>query len=100
MQFNQVQLRAVALVLAKAILGKPGAKVAHNRIACHFRDHARGRDAEAIAVPVNDRRLRQGKRKDRQAIDENMLGLLGEGIQRRAHRLMGRAQDIDRVDLQ
>jgi hypothetical protein len=95
-----MQFRPVAFVLAEAILGKPGAKVPHNRVTRHFGDHARGRDAEAVTITVDDRSLRQGKRKNRQAVDENMLGLLGEGVQRRAHRFMGRAQDIDRVDLQ
>ena len=39
------------------------------------------------------------ERKDRQAVDENVLRLKGEGGDGRPHRLVGRAQDIDRVDL-
>jgi len=98
MQFYQVQLRAVAFVLAKAIFRESRAEVAHNRIAGDLRDDARGRDAEAVAIAVDDRRLRQGKGKNRQAIDQDMLRLIGKGRERGAHRLVGRPQDIDRVD--
>ena len=89
MQFNQMQFRAVAFVLAEAILGKTRAEVAHNRIASDFRDHRRRRDAETVAIAIDDRGLRQRKGKDRQAVDENVLRLKGEGGNRRAHRFMG-----------
>ena len=98
MQFYQVQLGAVALVLAEAIFRETRAEVAHNRVARDLRDHARGRDAEAVAIAIDDRRLRQGKGKNRQAIDEDVLGLQRERGQRGAHRFVGRAQNIDRVD--
>lgn len=90
---------AVAFVLAEAILGKTGAEVAHNRIARDFGDHARGGDAETVAIAVNDRRLRQGKGENRQAVDEDMLGLHRERGEGRAHRLMCSPQDVDRIDL-
>jgi hypothetical protein len=99
MQFNQVKFCAVAFVLAEAILGKTSAEVAHNRVACDFRDHARGGNTETVAIAVDDRRLRQGKRKNREAIDENVLRLQGERSERRAHRFVGGAQNIDRIDL-
>ena len=98
MQFYQVQFRAVAFVLAEAILGKARAKVAHNRVASNLRDHARGGDAEAEAIAVNNGGLGQRKREHRQAIDEDVLGLKGEAGKREAHRLVGRPEDIDRVD--
>jgi hypothetical protein len=94
-----MQFRAVAFVLAEAILRKTGAEVAHNRIARDFRDHGRRRDAEAVTIAIDDRRLRQRKRKNREAVDENVLRLKGEGGDGSAHRLVGRAQDVDRVDL-
>ena len=50
MQFNQMQFRAVAFVLAKAIFGKARAEVAHNRVARHLGNHARCGDAEAEAI--------------------------------------------------
>jgi hypothetical protein len=99
MQFYQVQFRAVAFMLAEAILRKTRAEVAHNRIARHFRDYGRGRDAETVAIAVDDRGLRQRKGKNREAVDENVLRLKGEGGDGRAHRLVGRAQDVDHVDL-
>jgi hypothetical protein len=99
MQFYQVQFRAVAFVLAEAILREARAEVAHNRVARDFRDDARSRNAEAVAIAIDDGGLRQGKGKHRQAIDEDVLGLGGQGFEGGAHRLVGRAQDIDRVDL-
>ena len=99
MQFYQVQFRAVAFVLAEAIFRETRAEVAHNRVARHFGDHTRRRDAKAVAIAVDDRRLRQGERKHRQAIDQDVLGLRGKRVERGAHRLMRGAQDIDGVDL-
>ena len=99
MQFYQVQFRAVAFVLAEAILREPRAEVAHNRVARDLRDDARGRDAEAVAIAVDDRGLRQWEGKNREAIDEDMLGLSRQSLQCSAHRFVGCAKDIDCVDL-
>jgi len=94
-----VEFGAVTLVLAEAIFRETRAEVAHNRIPRHLRDHARGRDAQAVAIAIDDGRLRQRKRKHRQAIDQDMVWLNGERGQRGAHRFVGRAQNIDRIDL-
>ena len=99
MQFYQVKLCSVAFVLAETIFRKTGAEVAHNRVARDLRDYARGRDAEAVAVAIDDRGLGEGKREHGQAIDQDMLRLKGESRQREVHRLVGRTQNIDRVDL-
>ena len=99
MQFNKVQFRAVAFVLAETILRKTRTEVAHNRIAGDFRDHGGGRDTEAVAIAIDDRGLRQRKWKNWKAVDENMLRLQGEGGDRRTHRLVGGAEDVDRIDL-
>src|SRR5205085_2553594 len=99
MQFYQVQFRAVAFVLAEAILGISGAKVAHNRVPRDLRDHARGGDREAVAVPVDDGGLREGEWEYREAINEYVVGLNREDGKGEPHRLVGGAQDIDRVDL-
>jgi hypothetical protein len=99
MEFQEVEFGAVTFVLAETILGEPRTEVAHNRIARHLRDHARGRDREAVAIAVNDRRLRQRKGKHRQAIDEDVFGSKGESVEGRAHRLVSRAQNVDRIDL-
>jgi hypothetical protein len=99
MQFYQVQLSAVPFVLAKTILGKAGAKVAHNRVPGHFGDHARCGNAEAVAIAVDDRGLGEGEWKYREAVDEDVLGLKRETGQGEPHRLVGRAEDVYRVDL-
>ena len=93
-----MQLGAVALVLAEAIFRETRAEVAHNRVARDLCDHARGRDTEAVAIAIDDRGLRQREGKDRQAIDEDVLGLHRQRLQSRAHCFMGRAQNIDRID--
>ena len=91
MQFYQVQLRAVALVLAEAIFRETRAEVAHNRVPRHLRDYARGRDTEAVAIAIDDGRLGQRKRKHRQAVDQDVVWLNGERCQRGAHRFVGGA---------
>src|ERR1051325_2731949 len=69
MQFQEVEFGAVTFVLAGAVLRETGAAVAHNRIARHFGDHTRSRDGEAVAIAVDDRRLRQGEGEYREAVD-------------------------------
>ena len=98
MQFYQVQFRAVTFVLAEAIFGKARAEVAHNRVAGDFGDHTGGGNAEAEAIAIDDRRLRQREGENRETVDERMLGLEAQGADGSAHRLVGRAQDIDGVD--
>ena len=86
-------------MLAETIFRETRAEVAHNRIARDFRDDARSRDGEAEAIAVDDGGLGQGKRKHWQAVDENVLWLNGETGDGSSHRLVGRAQNINRVDL-
>jgi len=99
MQFYQVKLSPVAFVLAETILRKTGAEVAHNRVARDLRDYARGGDGEAVAIAVDDGSLREREGEHREAVDEDVLRLNGEAGKGEPHRLVGRAQDIDRVDL-
>jgi hypothetical protein len=98
MQFYQVQFRAVTFVLAKAIFRETRAEVAHNRVARDLGDDARGRDREAVAIAVDDRGLREREREHRQTVDEDVLRLRGEAGEGGVHRLVGRAQNVDRVD--
>ena len=99
MQFDQVQLSAVALVLAEAIFRKTGAEVAHNFVPRDLRDHACRRDAETVAVAVDDGGLWQGEGEYWQAVDENVIGLKSESGEGDSHRLVGGAENIDRIDL-
>ena len=90
---------AVTLVLAEAIFREFFAEVAHNPIARHLRDDAGGSDAHTQAIALDDRGLRKRERENRQPIDEDVFGLSNERRERRAHRLVRRAQNIDPVDL-
>jgi len=99
MEFQEVEFGAVTFVLAETIFRETRAEVAHNRIARHLGDHARGRDAQAVAIAVDDRRLRKREGEYRQAVDESVFRLQGEAGDRNSHRLVRRAQNVDRVDL-
>ena len=99
MEFQEVEFGAVTFVLAEAIFRETGAEVAHNRIAGHFRDHARGCNREAVAIAVDDRRLGQRKGEYRKAVDEDMFRLNDERGDCGSHRFVGGAQNIDRVNL-
>jgi hypothetical protein len=86
-------------VLAEAIFGKARAEVAHNRVARDLGNHTGRGNCQAEAIAIDDGRLGKWKRKNRKAIDEDMIGLEAQGFKGDAHRLVRRAQDIDRVDL-
>ena len=74
MQFYQMQFGAVAFVLAETILGKTRAEVAHNRVARDLGDHTGRGNAEAEAIAIDDRGLREREGEDGKAVDENMVG--------------------------
>jgi hypothetical protein len=74
MQFYQVQLRAVAFVLAEAIFGKTHAEVAHNRIARHLGNNTGGGNAETEAIAIDNCGLRKWERGNRKTIDEHVIG--------------------------
>ena len=94
-----MQFRAVAFVLAEAIFGKARAEVAHNRVARDLgNDTGRG-NGQAEAIAIDDGRLGKGKRKNGKAIDEDMVGPEAERVDGSAHRLVGGAENIDRINL-
>ena len=95
-----MQFRAVAFVLAEAILGKARAEVAHNRIARDLGNDTGGGNGEAEAVAIDDGCLGKGKRKNWKAVDEHMVGLEAERLDGRAHRLVGSAENIDSINLE
>ena len=86
-------------MLAEAIFGKARAKVAHNRVAGHFGNHAGGGNAQAVAIAIDNGGLRKRKGEYGKTVNENMVGLETQGFGGDAHRFVRRAQDIDRVDL-
>lgn len=100
MEFLEMQPGAVALVLAETILRKARAKFTHQTVAGHLRNHACGRDAQAEAIAVDDRRLREREGENRQAINQDMIGRYREAGDRDPHRLVRCAQDVNSVDLQ
>jgi len=94
-----MQFRAVAFVLAEAIFGKARAEIAHNRVARDLgNDTGRG-NGETVAIAIDNGRLGEREGKNGKAIDEDMIGLEAECVDGRAHRLVGSAENIDRIDL-
>ena len=79
---------AVALVLVETIFGKLRAEVTHDSIARHFRDHARGRDGQTVAIAVDDRSLREWKWKNREPVDQNVFRRTGERAESDSHRFV------------
>ena len=98
MQFYQMQLGAVALVLAEAIFRKTGAEVPHNRVARHLRDHTRGRDAVAEPISTHEGGLLDGERFHGQTVDQHVLHEHTERSHGATHRLVRGAEDIDAID--
>lgn len=99
MKLREVQLRAVTFVLAEAILRKTRAEIAHDHIARDLRDDARSRDTEAEAIAIDDRRLRKREGEHGQAINERVIGLRAERGNGSTHRFVGRAQNVDFINL-
>ena len=100
MKSGEMQFGAIALVLVETIFGKLCAEVTHHSIARHLRDDARRRDRQAVTIAVDDRRLRKGKWKNRESVDQDMLGRNRERRERDSHCLVRRAQNVDPIDLE
>jgi len=83
-----MQLGAVTFVLTETILREAGTKFPHQTIARDLCDHARGRDAQAHAVAINDRRLRERKRENRQTVDQDVVGRDRQAGDCDSHRLV------------
>src|SRR5258708_33782213 len=66
MELGEGQFRAVALMLAEAIIGKIRAEVTHHPVARDLGDDAGGSDAEAEAIALPDGRLGQRGREYRE----------------------------------
>src|ERR1051325_8014371 len=94
-----MQFGSVTFMLAERILWKLRAKVTHHSIARDLGNHAGGGDAQADASPVDDSGLRNWKRDDRQTIDQNMIGLVDQRFDCKAHGFMARTQNVDSIDL-
>ena len=98
MESGEMQFGAVALVLVETIFGKLPAEVTHDPVARHFRDHARGRDGQTVAITFDDRRLGTREWKNGKTVDQDVIWRHREGRESNAHRLMRCAQNIDPVD--
>ena len=94
-----MDLSSVTFMLAEAILRKIGAKVTHHCVTGNFRDHTGSGNGKAEAIPIDNSGLGNWKRNNGQAINQHVLRRAGERCNGLAHRSVGRAQNIDSVDL-
>jgi|SRR5437870_9517571 len=94
-----MQFSSVTFMLAERILRKLPAKVTHHSVACDLRDHACGSDAQAEAITIDDCSLRKWKRDHWQTIDQDMIGLVDQRFDCKAHGFMARTQNVDSIDL-
>ena len=94
-----MQFCSVTFVLAETILRKLRAKVTHDPVARDLRDHACRGDAQADAIAIDNCRLRKWKRNHRQTVNQNVVRRFEQRFNRKAHRTVARAQDVNPVDL-
>ena len=93
-----MKLSAITFVLAEAIVGKVGAEVTHDSVACDFCDYTGGGDGKAEAIAMDSGGLRKRKGNYRQAVDQHVVGHAGQRGDGGPHRFVRSAQDIDAVD--
>ena len=99
MELQKMQFCSVTFVLAETILRKLRAKVTHDPVARDLRDHACRGDAQADAIAIDNCRLRKWKRNHRQTVNQNVVRRFEHRFNRKAHRTVARAQDVNPVDL-
>ena len=99
MEFLEMQLGSVTLMLAETIVRETRAKFPHQCVARHLCDHACRRNAQAQAIAIDDRCLWQRERKNRQTINQRVFGRDRQAGYRDPHRLVRSAQNIDPIDL-
>jgi len=98
MEFQEMDLSAVTFMLAEAILRKMGTEVTHHSVTGNFRDHTGSGDGKAEAIAIDNSGLGNWKGNNGQAINQDVVGRVGEGGNGGAHRFVRSAQDIDPVD--
>ena len=94
-----MQFCSVTFVLAETILRELRAKVTHDPVARDLRDHACRCDAQTDAIAIDNCRLRKWKRNHRQPINQNVVRRFEQRFNRKAHRAVAGAQDVNPVDL-
>src|SRR5438445_9435920 len=92
MKLQKMQFCSITFVLAETILREVPAKVTHDPVARDLRDHACRGDAQADAIAIDNCRLRKGKRKNRQTIEQKVVRRFEHRFNREAHRSRARTQ--------
>ena len=93
-----MRLRAVALVLFKAVLRVYFRKLLHLLVAVHLREDARRADTVRERVSVDDVLLREGDVEAEISVGEHDVRPGDEALHRALHAQSGRFKNIDAVD--
>ena len=99
LESSEVQLRAIAFMLAKFVTRIALIQLYHDAIPRDLGDDTRRRDAETQRVALHQGRVRNWKWAHRQSIDQGVIRSRRESHDCAAHRLVRGAQDIDAVNL-
>jgi len=94
----KVGLRAISLVLMKAVLREFLMQLMHQPIPAHLRNDAGGRDGKGKAVSLYDGIVREGEVPYGQPINEAVIGPLAQGLHSPSHGQVGGTQDIQPID--
>src|SRR5580700_8991880 len=97
MESGEMELGAVALVLAETIFGKLCAKVTHDSVARDLGNYASRGDAQTVAIAVDDCSLRKRKWKHWKPVDQDVLRRNRKRCKSYPHRFMRSAQNVDSI---
>jgi len=97
-QLPQVFGSPVSLVCEKPVLGVADVGPRHEPIPENLRDDGRRGDGEAQPVALDDRTLLDGKRREDDRIEEEIIRWRREVLHRLGHRKSRRFKDVHRVD--
>ena len=89
----------VALMLSELVEGILLMERRHDTIADNFRNDTGGGDATRLGVTINNRGLRNSKRRNRPAINQQVLWLAAETCYGPMHGQVGSLENVDPIDL-
>ena len=92
--------RWIAFVFGKSVGRIFPVEFQHRSVPLDLGDDARGGDAEAAPVPSDERRVRAGEIRDRQAVDQGVGRSWSQGEKRLPHCPVRGPEDVPAVDLE
>lgn len=94
----QMLFRSISLVAGEPVVGEFLIERTHEGVTGDLRDHTGGCDGKGQAVSSDDAVMRDRKITDGQTVDEAMIRQRTDRFHGSAHREMGCAEDVERID--